>query len=548
MIIILILIALLVVFLTVFYYYLVEETKPLHYKCDTKLDGKTVLITGATSGIGKATASKLAACGARVILACRNRQKADATCEEIQQETGNKNITVLDLDLSDLDSVKSAAEEVNKTESRLDVLINNAAIGFTDSECSKQGFDLTFATNYLGHFLLTHLLLDLMKKSAPSRIINVTSKVYQFITTPLDFTLHREGSNVKYSKLEGYMVSKLANIYHSRFLSEDLVGTKVTINNMHPGIVKTNVMNKPVNDPCKRFINYLCARGIPLFGRTSDDAAETLVYMAVDPELTEVTGEHFENVSIKTNKMTALALDKEQARKMREVSFLACKDYLDLPEDIAKVEEVGAVQEESSVQKEEKSVDDIPPSTTEGKTDLENDHSPTSSTPSESSIPTKAVETSVAAATAAATLAESETEAEKATETLTAATVAPTISAPEVHAFSESDLPAPACPFTPSLDIVNNKNLEEIENLSSHVCSSANENKETIQESVYKPLILPEITEANEHYPPTDGDSNLNCDTTNVCSDRTSSSREDSPLITLDDTENSDNLHEEETF
>ncbi|CAI9728336.1 Hypothetical predicted protein [Octopus vulgaris] len=571
MIFLLVLVALLVGLLTVIYFILLENTKSLQYKSEVKLDGKTVLITGATSGIGKSTAFELATYGARIILACRNRQKAEATCEEIQQKTGNDNIKVLDLDLSDLDSVKLAAEEVKKTESRLDILINNAAIGVTDNEMSKQGFDLTFATNHLGHFLLTHLLLDLMKKSAPSRIINVSSKVHEFVHAPLDFTLHREDSNIKYSKLEGYAASKLANIYHSRFLSEELTGTKVTINAMHPGFVRTNIMKRNVKDTCKRLVNIVCAYTSVWFGREPEDAAKTLVYMAVDPELTEVTGEYFENVSIQTKSLSTLALDKEQARKMREISFLACKDYLDLPEDIAKVEEVGALQEEN-IQKEEEGTHEGLAETkteteTETKADPENSCSNISTTPCESSFPPKASkeEASVAAAaatavaaTAATTVAASAetaaTEIDAASaevaETIKAATAEPTnVSAPEIQTISESDLPTPPCPFTPSsLDAINNKNLEEIEDLSADVCSSTNESKEIVQEAIYKPLILPEITESNEHYPPAEVDSNLNCDPTNACSDRTSSSREDSPLITLDDTENSDNLHEEETF
>ncbi|XP_014771814.1 retinol dehydrogenase 13 [Octopus bimaculoides] len=564
MIFLLILVALLVGLLTVIYFVLLDNTKSLQYKSEVRLDGKTVLITGATSGVGKSTAFELATYGARIILACRNRQKAEATCQEIKQETGNDNITVLDLDLSDLDSVKSAAEEVKKTESRLDILINNAAIGVTDNERSKQGFDLTFATNYLGHFLLTHLLLDLIKKSAPSRIINVSSKVHEFAPSPLDFTLHREGSDIKYSKLEGYAVSKLANIYHSKFLCDELTGTKVTINSMHPGFVQTNIMNRNVNDMCKRLVNIICAYTSAWFGRSPEDAAKTLVYMAVEPELSEVTGEYFENVSIQTKSLSRSAHNKEQARKMREISFLACKDYLDLPEDIVKIEEVGALQEDNIKKEEEGTQEGFSEAKTETKTDTENSCSHTPTAPCESTLPTKAVEeeapaaaaaaaaaaaTAVAATTAAAAVTEVDAASAEVAETIKAATAESTnVSAPEIRTISELDLPTPPCSFTPSLDAINNKNLVEIEDLSSNVCSSTNENKETVPEAIYKPLILPEITESNEHYPPADVDPNLNCDPTNACSDRTSSSREDSPLITLDDAENSDNLHEEETF
>ncbi|XP_036362231.1 uncharacterized protein LOC118765042 [Octopus sinensis] len=244
---------------------------------------------------------------------------------------------------------------------------------------------------------------------------------------------------------------------------------------------------------------------------------------------------------------------------MREISFLACKDYLDLPEDIAKID-MGALQKDS-VQKKEDADKGFSSSKTETKTDSENSCWHTSKAPSESSVPTKAVEeeslVEAAATAATASVASAETAATEidaasaeVAETIKAATAESTnVSAPEIHTISESDLPTPPCSFTPSsLDAINNKNLEEIEDLSADVCSSTNKSKETVQEAIYKPLILPEITESNEHYPPLDGDSNLNCDPSNACSDRTSSNREDSPLITLDDTENSDNLHEEETF
>uniref|UniRef100_A0A0L8HJK3 Uncharacterized protein n=1 Tax=Octopus bimaculoides TaxID=37653 RepID=A0A0L8HJK3_OCTBM len=319
-----------------------------------------------------------------------------------------------------------------------------------------------------------HLLLDLMKKFAPSCIINVSSKLHELVRGPLDFTLHGEGSNVKQSKLEGYVVSKLANIYHSRFLSEELTGTKITINAMHPGLTGTNINNINVKNLVKRNVNIIIRRLSVWLGRSPEDAAKISIYIAVDPELTEVTGEHLGNVTKQTKSLSNLALDKEQAKKMREISFLAS------PSKSTKAEE-----EESLV---------------------------------EAAATTVAATASIASAeTAAANVTSVE-----AAERIKAATVESTnVSASEIHTISESDLPTPPCSFTPSLDAINNKNLEEIEDLSSNVCSSTNESKETVQEAIYKPLILPEITESNEHYPTLDGDTNLNCDTTNACSDRT---------------------------
>ncbi|GAB1601157.1 dehydrogenase/reductase SDR family member 13-like [Argonauta hians] len=560
---ILIFVALLVGILTYLYYRIQNNIKPLQYKSDVRLDGKTVLITGATSGIGKATAFEIAAYGPRVILACRNREKAETVCQEIQQQTGNENISVVDLDLSDLDSVKSAADKIKETETRLDILINNAAIGWAENQCSKQGFDLTFATNHFGPFLFTHLLMDLIKKSSPSRIINVSSSITSFLRSDPDYSLHTEGSSVKYSELKGYAISKLANIYHCRFLNEELAGTGVTVNVMHPGFVETNIMMRKTGSVVKGIFNIIFRHVSSLIARSPNDASKTLLYMAIDPDLAEVSGEYFENVTIQTHQLTKMACDQENINKMREVSYLACKDYLVLPDDITEVEEVGAIPNENA--ENERELVNEEHSTSKSETTTVSEPSSVSAEQSESGKPvgeelpkTTDIETTTAAAAVTVLAA----------ETVTATTDEATKIPPQ-ETNAPLDLNKPT--FTTSHDDDVTKEIENItsnttqsskddsltslttttssnnpstdDNPASHSNSSTKENTVTSQETIYKPLLLPDITESNEHYPPSEGDSNLSCDNANICSDRTSSSREDSPLITLD--ENSDVLHEE---
>lgn len=149
------------------------------YKSNKRLDGKVAIVTGSDSGIGFETALDLAKRGARVILACRNSLKAEKAVQKIIKKSGNKKIDYQHMDLSDLDSVNDFAKNIKSKIDQLDILINNAGVmGCPDSWKTKQGFDMQFGVNYLGHFLLTHLLLDLIKKTSKSRIINVSSCVH----------------------------------------------------------------------------------------------------------------------------------------------------------------------------------------------------------------------------------------------------------------------------------------------------------------------------------------------------------------------------------
>uniref|UniRef100_A0A336MIS2 CSON015388 protein n=1 Tax=Culicoides sonorensis TaxID=179676 RepID=A0A336MIS2_CULSO len=250
-----------------------------------RMDGKTVIITGANGGIGKETAKFLAKLGARVIMACRNLDAANSVRDEIIKETQNPNVIVKKLDLSSFRSVREFASEINRSEERLDVLLHNAGYANTfKKEVSEDGIEMTMATNHYGPFLLTHLLIDLLKKTDNSRIVVVASYLYKLARLNLN-NLNPIGT------LPGYLyyVSKNANIMFTRELSKRLEGTGVTANCLHPGLVDTGIWRNvpfPMNLPLK-LINYL-------YFKTPVQGCQTSVFCAVSEELDGVSGCYYE--------------------------------------------------------------------------------------------------------------------------------------------------------------------------------------------------------------------------------------------------------------
>ncbi|XP_035288516.1 dehydrogenase/reductase SDR family member 13-like isoform X3 [Anguilla anguilla] len=205
-------------------------------KSSTTLHGKTAIVTGANTGIGKATALELAKRGARVILACRSQERAEAAIRDIKRESGNAEVVYMQLDLASLQSVRSFAETFLKTEPRLDLLINNA--GLLVEGKTEDGFGMIFGVNHLGHFLLTLLLLERLKECGSSRVINVSSKGYTFGTVDFNYlSTHKElgvgGSGYRLFKL--YCHSKLCNVLFTHELAKRLQGTSVTCYSLHPG-------------------------------------------------------------------------------------------------------------------------------------------------------------------------------------------------------------------------------------------------------------------------------------------------------------------------
>jgi NAD(P)-dependent dehydrogenase (short-subunit alcohol dehydrogenase family) len=262
------------------------------------VNDKTILITGSTDGIGKATALELADMGATIIIHGRDANLVKATIEDIQQTTQSKKLTSLVADFSSLKQVRDMANQIQSQYSRLDVLINNAGVFMKKRILSEDGFEMTFAVNHLAHFLLTNLLLDFMKKSTPARIITISSMVHT--SAKLDFqNLNAERQFNPYSS---YALSKLANVLFSKELSKILEGTRVTSNSLHPGVVGTKMLRYAFN----------------MSGASVQEGAATSVYLASSPELAAVTGKYF--VNRREDSYSPLADDDQLRRKFWEIS------------------------------------------------------------------------------------------------------------------------------------------------------------------------------------------------------------------------------------
>ena len=279
---------------------------------------KTVLITGANDGIGRATAEKLAAHGAHVVLACRDDAKAQRAAKEIMETTGNHNVDTLPIDLSSLASVKAASEEFLAEHPKLDVLINNAGV-YTDSlELSEDGYELQFAVNHLGHFLLTLNLLPAIQCCRHcSRVINVSSKMHD--KGVLDFDNLR-GERKSYKGGEAYSQSKLANVLFTMELDRRY-GRDLTTNCLHPGLVGTRLANKKAG----AFTSTVWSLYKP-FATKPDRGAATSVYLAASPEVQDVSGRYFDEDQC-LQKPSAIARNEQLARRLWEYSEKAVADF-----------------------------------------------------------------------------------------------------------------------------------------------------------------------------------------------------------------------------
>jgi NAD(P)-dependent dehydrogenase (short-subunit alcohol dehydrogenase family) len=241
---------------------------------------KIVLITGGNSGIGKATAIGIAKTGATVVIACRDKVKGQAAVEDIKKASGNKKIELLIMDLASFKSVKEAAAEFKSRFKQLHVLINNAAVFLRNREVTEDGLEKTFQTNYLSHFLLTHLLLDTLKASAPAHIINVASK-HTGIKINFDDLQTTQG----YSFMKAVGPTKLGLIMFTKELAKKLEGTGVTVNSLHPGLAKSNILNQVPG-----FVKFI----FTLLSTSPEKCAETSIYLATSPEAQNVNGKYFE--------------------------------------------------------------------------------------------------------------------------------------------------------------------------------------------------------------------------------------------------------------
>lgn len=272
------------------------------------MQGKICLITGGTNGIGKSTAQALAQMGATVVIVGRDAQKTAQVVEEIRATSGNPKVDSLLADLSSQQEIRRLAQEFKSKYSQLHVLLNNAGAVFLQRQLSVDGIEMTFALNHLAYFLLTNLLLDTLKASAPSRIINVSSGV------------HASGK-IEFDNLQGersygsgaYGNSKLANVLFTTELAHRLEGTQVTVNALHPGFVATGFGKNN-----GRIIATLISLFTPLVGRSPAKGAESSIYLASSPDVEGVTGKYFYNS--RAVPASPRAADRAVARKLWEVS------------------------------------------------------------------------------------------------------------------------------------------------------------------------------------------------------------------------------------
>jgi NAD(P)-dependent dehydrogenase (short-subunit alcohol dehydrogenase family) len=247
------------------------------------LEDRTFLVTGANTGIGKETARALSARGARVFVACRSQENGRRAIDEIARETGRRSLELLSLDLGDLDSVRRCAEAFLAAGEPLHVLINNAGVaggrGMTTS-----GFERTFGTNHVGPFLLTSLLLDRLRASAPARIVNVSS-IAHYEAPGIDWEAVRRPTK-SLTGMPEYRVSKLANVLHAQELARRLDGTGVTTYALHPGVIASDIWRRvpwPVRPLMKRRMD------------TPEHGARTSLYCATAPELAAESGQYYDD-------------------------------------------------------------------------------------------------------------------------------------------------------------------------------------------------------------------------------------------------------------
>ncbi|CAG5928329.1 unnamed protein product [Menidia menidia] len=289
-----------------------KAAKLLCYPADT-MRGKTVIVTGANSGIGKALAGELLKLRARVIMACRDQKSAEEAAEDIKRQAGPEQgeVVIKHLDLASLGSVRTFCQEINEEESKIDVLVNNAGLYQCPYTKTEDGFEMQLGVNHLGHFLLTHLLLDLLKSSAPSRIVVVSSKLYKYGHINFD-DLNSENN---YDKAFCYSQSKLANLLFTLELARQLEGTGVTVNALTPGIVRTR-LGRHVKIPfLAKPLFHLASFA---FFKSPLEGAQTPLYLACSPEVEGVSGKCFANCE--EEELMAKATDDQAAKKLWDIS------------------------------------------------------------------------------------------------------------------------------------------------------------------------------------------------------------------------------------
>ena len=277
------------------------------------MQGKTVVVTGGNSGIGFETATALAAMGARVIVTARNADKGRAAVAAIAQRAGgDAQVQLAVFDLADLASVRRGAAEILEQAPRLDVLVNNAGLVLSERAETVDGYEATLATNHLGPFLFTNLLLERIRASSPARIVTVASTAHNAARKGMPFDDLQ--SEKKYATMRVYGQSKLANILFTLELARRLEGTGVTANSLHPGTVRTGY---GADGDARGLLAFGIKISSPFF-LSPAKGARTSVYLASDPAVAGVSGEYF--VKCRARQPKPWARDQEAARRLWQVS------------------------------------------------------------------------------------------------------------------------------------------------------------------------------------------------------------------------------------
>ncbi|MCB9422017.1 MAG: SDR family oxidoreductase [Ardenticatenaceae bacterium] len=267
------------------------------------MNEQVCLITGGNTGIGLATAIGLAQLGVHIVIVSRDRNRGETAVTQIKQAANNTHVDLLVADLSSQAQIRRLADEFLERNNRLDVLVNNAGVIPQTRQVTEDGYELQFAVNHLAYFLLTNLLLDLIKASAPARIVNVSSQVHAWATIDFD-DLQNER---RYNPTGVYGQTKLMNVLFTYELARRLEGTAVTANCLHPGVISTNL-------------------NAAYMGRSQDmasmsqlmDGAQTSIYLASSPEVEGVTGKYFSHQ--RTQRSADLSYDESVAAKLWQIS------------------------------------------------------------------------------------------------------------------------------------------------------------------------------------------------------------------------------------
>ncbi|XP_061683544.1 dehydrogenase/reductase SDR family member 13b.1 isoform X1 [Syngnathoides biaculeatus] len=283
-----------------------------------KLYGRTVIVTGSNTGIGKSTAIDLAKRGARVILACRNVQRGEAALVDVKKESGSNQVLFMQLDLGNLMSVRRFAETFLRSEPRLDILINNAGIYMQGR--TEDGLGMMFGINHVGHFLLTNLLMDRLKECEPSRVVNVSSVGHNFGKIDFECLNKCKALGLGTSFMEVFQVychSKLCNVLFTHELAKKLQGTNVTCYSLHPGAIKTELARNTSS-----LFHILMKPITSFFFKNTVQGCQTTLHCALQEGIEPFSGRYFSNCAVR--EVYSKAKDDSTAKKLWEISERMC--------------------------------------------------------------------------------------------------------------------------------------------------------------------------------------------------------------------------------